>query len=155
MSVSVHRPGGEPLPEFLQKKLIAAARLLLTEHHLEHGDLAIVLADDGMLRELNRRYRGLDCPTDVLSFSMLEPAGRKKAAAGDHAELVVGDIYISLERAREQAIAEGHSCEREALLLAIHGLLHLLGYDHDSDDAAAAMQRKEGEILNLVEQTAG
>lgn len=155
MSISVHRTGGERLPEDLREKLTAAARLLLTEHQLEHGDVAIVLADDVMLQELNRRYRGLDCPTDVLSFPMLEPAGRDRAAAEDHEEVMIGDIYISLERAREQAIAAGHSCEREALILAIHGLLHLLGYDHDSGAAAAAMQQKEVEILNLVEQPTG
>lgn len=152
MSVSVHWTGVDPPPEALRKKLIAAARLLLAEHQLEHGDLAVVLADDSLLQELNRRYRGLDGPTDVLSFPMLEAAGQEETAAEDPGGVIIGDVYISMERAEEQASAAGHSCEREALLLAIHGLLHLLGYDHESEAAAAAMRQKEEEILNMVEQ---
>lgn len=136
----------------MQKKLTAAAQLLLAEEGLEEGDAAIVLADDAMLQELNRRYRGLDRPTDVLSFPMLEPPEREMLAAGEGEEIAVGDVYISLERAHEQAAAAGHSWERETLILAIHGLLHLLGYDHDCSGAAAAMQQKEVETLHLVEQ---
>lgn len=155
MSVSIHRTGGEELPETLRAKLIAAAQILLNEHHLEQGDVAIVLTDDAMLLDLNRRYLDLDYPTDVLSFPMLEPgAAREETAPGD-SEVLVGDIYISLQRAREQAGAAGHSWEREVLILAIHGLLHLLGYDHDGGAAAAAMQQKEVEILDLAEQLAG
>lgn len=153
MSVFVYRLDDKPLPEDLREKLIAAARILLTEHHLEHGNVAIILAGDSMLQELNRNYRGLDYPTDVLSFAMLEPADRERAAAGDHDEVTVGDIYISLDRAHDQAVAAGHSCEREALILAIHGLLHLCGYDHENNAAAASMQQKEVEILNLVERS--
>lgn len=151
MTVSVHHQGGGQVPEALCKKLITAARFLLNEHHLAQGDVAIVLADNDMLRELNRRYRSIDCPTDVLSFPMLEPPDLERNAAGDLEELMVGDIYISMERAREQARTAGHCWEREVLILAVHGLLHLLGYDHGGTAAAVIMQQKEVEIINLVD----
>jgi len=151
VSGSVHWSGIDPPPQALQRKLAAAGRLLLAEHGLEHGEVAVVLADDAFLQDLNLRYRGIDAPTDVLSFPMLDAAEREKAGAEKPGEIIVGDIYISLERAEEQAAAAGHSCERETLLLAIHGMLHLLGYDHDSEAAAAAMRQKEEEILHMVD----
>ncbi|NLA26147.1 MAG: rRNA maturation RNase YbeY [Firmicutes bacterium] len=155
MSVSVHRTDGERLPETLKDKLITAAHILLKDHHLEQGDLAIVLTDDTMLQELNRCYRGIDSPTDVLSFPMLEPYGGEDVVPGDCEGATVGDIYISLQRVYEQAGSAGHSWEREALILSIHGLLHILGYDHDSSVAADEMQQKEVEVLNLVDQPTG
>lgn len=158
MTISVHRvDGGRPAKK-LKERLIAAARLLLSEHHLAHGSVAIVLADNQMLQDLNRRFRALDRPTDVLSFPMLETSDLERAGAGDQeetAEILVGDIYISLEQARAQAADAGHSRERELLILTIHGLLHLLGYEHDSAAGAAAMQQKEVEVLSLVEPSAG
>ncbi len=135
--------------------MITAAQILLGGEGLEGGDAAIVLADNNMLQALNLRYRGFDCPTDVLAFPMLEKEDREKLAAGEGGETMIGDVYISLERAHEQASAAGHSWERETLILAIHGLLHLLGHDHDCSGAAAAMQQKEVETLHLVEGHTG
>lgn len=149
---------GEPLPKGLRKRLTAAARLLLNEFHFQNGEVAIILAGDSFLQQLNSQYRGLDSPTDVLTFSMLEPADWEKAAAGENEGnegVIVGDIYISLDRAREQALTAGHSFERELLILAIHGLLHLFGYDHESTAAAEAMERREVDILNRVGRISG
>ena len=154
MTISVCRSNGEQLPGELQKKLTAAAHHLLVEHHLGRADVTIILADDSMLQELNLRYCRLDCPTDVLSFPMLE-GDELEGAAGEGEGLIIGDIYISLDRACEQAGAAGHSCAHELLVLAVHGLLHLLGYDHDSDAHAAVMEQKEVETLNLLESPGG
>lgn len=157
MSILINQldDAGEPLPAVLRERLTAAARLLLDEFHFENGEAAIILAGDSLLQRLNNQFRGLDLPTDVLTFCMLEPDDREKAAAGENDAVLVGDIYISLDRARHQAIAAGHSFEREVLILAIHGLLHLFGYDHNSAVAAEIMKQREVDILNRVERISG
>jgi probable rRNA maturation factor len=88
-------------------------------------DVGVVLADDALLRELNRTYRGLDRPTDVLSF----PDGE----AGPDGRIVLGEIVISLDAARRQAKELGHGEARELEELVLHGTLHLLGHDHEND----------------------
>jgi probable rRNA maturation factor len=152
MSVTVTNLAGEQLPAQLTGQLTGMARLLLREYNLEHGEVGIILAGDALLQQLNRDYRAVDSPTDVLAFGMLEPAEPAQAArdAGER-ELLVGDVYISLDRAGEQAREAGHHLHREILLLAAHGLLHLLGFDHSSEAAQAAMRQKEAEILGSVE----
>jgi probable rRNA maturation factor len=85
------------------------------------GDVTVLIGNDSRLRTLNRIYRGKDRPTDVLSF---EYAGVDGA---------LGDIVISVDRALEQASAAGHSLQRELELLALHGALHVCGYDHETD----------------------
>lgn len=139
----------KPVSERLQAGLTCAARLVLKEYGLEEGEINIVLAGNRELQRLNRQYRGKDAPTDVLSFAMLEKGG--PAAAGDGAQML-GDVYISLDKAGEQAAEAGHPLHREILILAIHGLLHLIGYDHQSEDDYEAMRKRELEILNLADQ---
>jgi probable rRNA maturation factor len=95
----------------------------------------VLIVDDAYIRELNCRYRGIDAPTDVLSFSMSE---------GDFADLhpdVLGDVVISVETARSQAKAAGHSLADELKLLAIHGTLHLLGFEDETASGRARMLR--------------
>lgn len=140
----------ETLSPVLDEQLTAAARVLLAQYGPENGEVAIILAEDSYLQELNRRFRGLDAPTDVLAFNMLEPAGSKEAEAAGESTAAVGDIYISLDRARDQAAQAGRPFEREVLILAIHGLLHLFGYDHDSAAAAETMEQKEADILGEI-----
>ncbi len=95
-------------------------------------ELTLVVTGDEQIRELNRTSRGIDAPTDVLSFG--ETAGEQEAGApfaaplGEHAYL--GDVIISYPRAESQAAAGGHPVENEMLLLVVHGVLHLLGHDH-------------------------
>ncbi|MBC7105307.1 MAG: rRNA maturation RNase YbeY, partial [Firmicutes bacterium] len=96
------------------------------------------------IRRLNREFRGVDEPTDVLSFPMHE---RDPGAANGEAQLLLGDVVISLERAYRQALAYGHSLHREVAYLTVHGLLHLLGYDHDSPDSRQSMRAREEEVL--------
>ena len=123
------------------------------EYTLDHQkvdlntDLAIVIGDDDQIQSLNRDYRGVDHPTDVLSF----PQGSKDPHSG-HVNL--GDIIISLPRAAAQADADGHSLEDELVLLVVHGLLHLLGYDHEKDDGREEMWGVQDDILDGLEVTA-
>lgn len=155
MRVMIEQAGGseEVLARTLREQLMRAARALLKEHGREQGEVAIILAGDSYLQELNRRFRGLDAPTDVLAFRMEEPAAFEKLEAEKEGAVALGDIYISLDRARDQAAAAGSSFEREVLTLAIHGLLHLLGYDHDSAAAAEIMKQRETDLLLGLENS--
>jgi len=86
------------------------------------GEVSVVLAGDGLLRRLNRDYRGRDRPTDVLSFP---------GAGGEEG---LGDVVISVPTALRNARRQGHTVQQELDILALHGLLHILGYDHETDD---------------------
>ncbi|MFO7173347.1 MAG: rRNA maturation RNase YbeY [Bacillota bacterium] len=109
-------------------------------------ELSITFVDDVEIQALNREYRGKDQPTDVLSFALLE--GEELArAAGEGEPLALGDVVVSLERARAQAEEYGHSFEREVGFLICHGILHLLGYDHQTPEEEARMQGTAEEIL--------
>lgn len=103
-----------------------------------------MLTDDATVQSLNREYRGLDRPTDVLSFS------QREGEDGDPLDPLLGDIIISIERAQAQAQAYGHSIAREVGFLAVHGLLHLLGWDHQDPDHEEAMMAKTEEILGTL-----
>ena len=96
------------------------------------GELSLVLAGDGLLRRLNRDYRGKDKTTDVLSFP------------GDGGEAGLGDIVISVTRAERNARGLGRTLGQELDVLALHGFLHVLGYDHETDDGA--MERLESRL---------
>ena len=105
------------------------------------GELAIVLTDDSAIRALNRDWRGKDEPTNVLSF----PA--KEARTGDDAPRMLGDIVIAYETAAREAEIEGKPLMHHVAHLAVHGFLHLVGYDHEASEAADAMERLEVAIL--------
>jgi probable rRNA maturation factor len=107
----------------------------------------LTLTSDEHLREYNRRYRGVDEPTDVLAFAAQEPPRDQRFQAPPGTEHWLGDIVISLVRARRQAAAAEHTVNDEVRLLAVHGLLHLLGYDHEDPVQEKMMSRLTGEIL--------
>ena len=101
--------------------------------------------DDATITDLNRDHRGLASPTDVLSFSQLEGEDMGDLPEGE--PMPLGDIVISLERCVSQAADYGHSFERELGFLTAHGMLHLLGWDHQTPEEEAAMMAKTEEIL--------
>lgn len=101
------------------------------------ADFTVVLGDDALLGELNATYRGHDQPTDVLSFAA-DPADTEPGAPR-----YLGDIVISVPQAAASALAAGHDTAAELALLAVHGLLHLLGYDDETDAGAMAMTAQE------------
>lgn len=107
--------------------------------------VSVSCVDDDTIHELNREHRGIDRATDVLSFSQLE--GEEMPGMPEGEPLPVGDIVISIERCAAQAEEYGHSFERELGFLVGHGMLHLLGYDHQTPEAEAAMMAKTEEIL--------
>ena len=107
-------------------------------------EVSILFTDDKFIRSLNNKYRGIDKPTDVLSFSLQEGAVKSPEVESDK---LLGDIIISVETAQRQADNLNHSVEKELNILLIHGLLHLTGYDHEEDKDYKIMQEKESEIL--------
>ncbi len=124
----------------IEKGFRIAARL---ENLRGEAEVSLSFVDDGTMRALNNQYRGLDEATDVLSFPQDElPEGLPQ---------ILGDIVISLERAAQQAQEYGHGLEREVVYLAIHGLLHLLGYDHETDGDERVMCAKEEQVLAALD----
>lgn len=109
-------------------------------------ELALRLTDDGEIRVLNAAYRGVDAVTDVLSF----PGEEAKVPLGDDCLPYLGDIAISVPCATRQAQDFGHSLEAELAWLSVHGLLHLLGWDHPDESTWQAMVRKQDELLKGV-----
>jgi probable rRNA maturation factor len=110
------------------------------------GELTLVITDDEGIQVLNRDFLGIDAPTDVLSFSAQEDSGPFVAAP--EAAAYLGDVIVSYPRAVEQAQEHGHTAEQELNLLVVHGILHLLGYDHAAEDQKAAMWERQEAILH-------
>lgn len=121
----------------------------LTDDNLE---ISITLLDNCKIQEINRDYRGKDQPTDVISFAF-EDNDDEFPIYGLSPEIprVLGDIFISLERGREQASDYGHSFERELGFLAVHGFLHLLGFDHETKDEEDVMFAKQEAVLQAFD----
>jgi probable rRNA maturation factor len=122
--------------------IVRAARKAMPPE-FEQDDLTIVLTDDAHLKDLNREYLGIDAPTDVLSF----PSSERDPQTGAR---YLGDILISLPRAEMQARSAGHPVEAEVQLLVVHGVLHLLGYDHAQADEKSAMWKVQADILQSL-----
>jgi probable rRNA maturation factor len=124
---------------------------------IEKGEVDLTFVDNERIHELNREYRGIDRPTDVLSFAMNETGEDEPEIiyafdeeAIEDVPNVLGDIIISVTRAQEQAEEYGHSLERELGFLFVHGFLHLLGYDHQDDATEAEMMSKQEHVLAQV-----
>ena len=139
----IHVEVNPSLQTNLTPDMLERAALVVLAHQFVDGDLTIVLTDDAQLHELNRDYLGIDAPTDVLSF----PASETDP---ENARRYLGDILISVQRANEQARAAGHALAAEVQLLAVHGTLHLLGYDHAEADEKARMWKAQAEVLEKL-----
>ncbi len=125
-------------------KVAQQALDLVGIENLSEAEVSITFVDDEAIMDLNRDHRGLHKPTDVLSFSQLEGEEMADLPEGP---VLLGDIVVSLERCVEQAADYGHSFERELGFLVAHGMLHLMGYDHQTPEDEAEMMGKTEEIL--------
>ena len=115
------------------------------------AEVSVTFVDDEGIRELNNKFRGMDKPTDVLSFPLLDYEGESEEPFFDELCHNLGDIVISLERAMAQANEFGHSFEREVAFLTAHSMLHLLGYDHEiSEEDDADMRRRQNDIMDRL-----
>ncbi len=145
-----------PADRALVKRAITAA--LTYEEFDQPAEISVTFTDDAGIRTLNRDFRGKDAPTDVLSFPICGEDEEEDAFDMDLDTdcVVLGDIVISVERAKAQAVEYGHSFARELSFLAVHSVLHLLGYDHErSPEADAEQRRRQEEILASIGQTRG
>ena len=131
---------GEEMESIVEK----AVRKTLVLENSEDCEVSLFLTDDVNIHKLNRLYRNVDRPTDVLAFAMRE------GVDGELNREILGDIVISIPTAEKQANTYGHSLETEMSLLAIHGVLHLLGCEHERNDDIQVMQRKQKEILESL-----
>ncbi|GIO58676.1 rRNA maturation RNase YbeY [Paenibacillus cineris] len=143
-------------------ELIATLEVILQKageaEGVEDGEVALTFVDDKQIHELNLEYRGIDRPTDVLSFAMNESLDEELDIVYELEEdeelhdmpEVLGDIIISLDRAKAQSEEYGHSVEREIGFLFVHGFLHLLGYDHQDAESEAEMMGKQEAVLAQV-----
>ncbi len=129
-------------PHIAPNKIKGLTKRILQLLKVQTDEVSIVFVSDEEMRYYNQTYRNVPQPTDVLSFPLegLTPEGKKN----------LGDIIISLETASRQAEELGHSLEREVTILLIHGLIHLLGYDHTTDKGE--MEAKEKEVLKSLEE---
>ncbi len=115
------------------------------------AEVSVTLTDDEKIRVINREHRNIDKPTDVLSFPQYTPEEIDTFESND--EVVLGDIVISAERARAQSIEYGHSYTRELAFLAVHSVLHLLGYDHMTEEEDKAMREMQKFVLDSINIT--
>lgn len=133
--------------ENLLAEILRAADVVGEIYGVENSELSVTLTDDAHIHELNKKFRGIDRATDVLSFAFRE--SEEPAIIGADFE-ILGDVIISLERAKLQAEEFGHSFLREVIFLEVHGLLHLLGYDHIADDEREEMETEQRFIMNKL-----
>ena len=136
----------------------AIERTLETEDFLDNAEISLSFVDNESIQELNNSARGKDCPTDVLSFPMLEQEEDGTLIIYDEDivdnHVLLGDIVISAEKAVAQAEEYGHSIMREMCFLAVHSALHLLGYDHErSEDEEKLQFQKQEDILTSLDIT--
>jgi probable rRNA maturation factor len=133
----------EPDAEAVIHRAIATAAAMV-DADVGEAELAVMLTDDEGIRTLNGNWRGIDKPTNVLSFPALQPTG---SGGPDDAPRMLGDIAIAYQTTRKEADDEQKLFDHHLSHLAVHGFLHLIGYDHEKDDDADAMESLEQEIL--------
>ncbi len=139
------RPGHDLLAPLAERLAHAAEMVLGRQNAPEGSALTLVITNAETVQDMNRRFRQVDKPTDVLAFPA-DPPPVPEAAPTPY----LGDIVIAYPRAMAQAKAAGHTLEDELLLLAVHGTLHLLGFDHDTGEARAAMWEAQAGALQAV-----
>ena len=121
------------------------------EQYNNATEVSVTFTDNEGIHELNKKFRGVDRPTDVLSFPLFDYEGTSEEPPIDEMRGMLGDIVLSLEQAQIQADAFGHSFEREVAFLTVHSMLHLLGYDHETgEDDEADMRMRQRAIMDSL-----
>jgi probable rRNA maturation factor len=142
--MTVRLMGRRGLPRVDRRRLRRRAGAILRAIDRADAELSVALVDDAAIADLNERYRGIAGPTDVLSFSLID--GPYPERRGD----LLGDVVVSLETAERQARRGRRELDEEVLRLLIHGVLHLMGHDHQERVEARAMRAEERRVLRAV-----
>ena len=150
--MNIYFEEGHVVSEALLEKMTEAAEYAVESENLlnldkQRCELSVTFVGLDEIHELNREYRGVDRPTDVLSFPQFEDLEEEIPEVG---EICLGDVVICREKAEEQAEEFGHSFERELVYLFTHSVLHLLGYDHMEEDEKKVMRQREEEIMEKI-----
>lgn len=134
----------------VEEKILSGLNTVAEQHKLPpKTEVSVTLVTDEEIHQLNKQYRNVDRPTDVLSFALDE--GDEPALLDAPEEHLLGDIIISAETAQRQGEEFGHGLEREIVYLSVHGLLHLLGYDHMKEEDKKIMRTKEEEAMKAID----
>ena len=135
-------------------KMLVREAIEATLDYEQYGnpcEVSVSFVDNAEIRDLNKKFRGIDKATDVLSFPLFDYEGESEEPPVDEMLGMLGDIVLSLEQAALQAEEYGHSFEREVAFLTVHSMLHLLGYDHETgEEDEADMRRRQSEIMDLM-----
>ncbi|MCD6358843.1 MAG: rRNA maturation RNase YbeY [Dehalococcoidia bacterium] len=149
------RIDGQP-PRFIDNECIrqVVEKALFVGGNTHSVELSVVITGDQLVRQLNEKYRGINETTDVLSFALTEDRESEEVdfIAPPDGVTHLGEIVISYPQTKRQAEEQGHSPKRELALLLTHGVLHLLGYDHNSDQQGEKMRKRERKVLSQIEE---
>ena len=135
-------------------KMLVREAIEATLDYEQYGnpcEVSVTFVDNEEIRDLNKKFRGIDKATDVLSFPLFDYEGESEEPPVDEMLGMLGDIVLSLEQADVQAKEYGHSFEREVAFLTVHSMLHLLGYDHETgEEDEADMRRRQSAVMDLM-----
>ena len=139
---------GQAVTQEILDTMMQAAEYCLDAEQIdtERSEISVTFVPLEEIHELNREYRQVDSPTDVLSFPQFDDLDELP----EEGEIMLGDVVICSDRAKEQAEEFGHSFEREIIYLFVHSVLHLLGYDHMDEDEKRIMRRREEEVMERI-----
>ena len=144
----------DKLPLTYRLKMLAREAVEATLDYEQFGnpaEVSVTFVDNAEIKDLNKKFRGIDKATDVLSFPLFDYEGESEEPPVDEMLGMLGDIVLSLEQADLQAKEYGHSFEREVAFLTVHSMLHLLGYDHETgEEDEADMRRRQSAIMDLM-----
>ena len=148
--MNIYFDEGQAVSDEIRRKMEQAAVYAVQLENLDEQrcELSVTFVDLDEIHELNKIHRGVDSPTDVLSFPQFEDVCEE---APEEGELCLGDVVICRDKAAQQAEEFGHSFEREMLYLFVHSVLHLLGYDHMEDDEKRVMRTREEKIMEHID----
>ncbi len=150
ITVQIEEPFGDAVDRAWVRRSVRAA--LSVASFERPAELSLVVAGDETVHALNAQHRGIDRTTDVLAFPLAESRDDVAFASPLGEAVHLGDVVVSLPRAREQAADHGHSLETELALLVVHGVLHLLGYDHENDEDETQMREAEKRAMGSLQR---
>jgi len=149
VDVAVSREAGDwdDDAEWLAERAALSALAVTYDEDEGPAEMSVVLADDELVHRLNREYRGKDKPTNVLSFALTEA---EEPEVGEDAPILLGDVILAWETVAREAKEQGKTPSDHMTHLVVHGVLHLLGYDHETDDEAEEMEQLEVQVLETL-----